>query len=191
MDPIQILQKTMPKPKSTLTLNKITYNQTLKIIKEMKTSNSVGVDNVSSRTLKLIPNQSAMYITHIINCIIVHKTYPEILKISRILPILKQGKNKFDPGSYRPICNLTSIDKVIQEWFRIQIVEYLDENQILSDAHHGSRPGFSTLTAKNTIDYLIGRGSETGKLTMLINTDLSAAYDIVDHELLLKKFEFY
>ena len=104
---------------------------------------------------------------------------------------MKQRKNKFDPGSYRPICNLTSIDKVIQEWFRIQIVEYLDENQILSDAHHGSRPGFSTLTAKNTIDYLIGRGSETGKLTMLINTDLSAACDIVDHELLLKKFEFY
>ena len=80
---------------------------------------------------------------------------------------------------------MTAIIKVIQEWFRIQILVYLEENTFISKGHHGSLPGHSTSKAKTTIDYLIARGLESGEITVLTNTDLSATYDIVDHELLL------
>ena len=191
VDPIEILERVCNKPKSKFSFRKMKYEETLEIINSMKNTNSCGFDGISSKTIKKVPKQTAMYMTHIINCIIERKIYPEILKISKITPILKSDKDKLNPGSYRPISNLTTYDKIIQEWLRIQISEYLEDNLIISPAHHGSRPGYNTLTAKNTIDYLLAKGVEDNNTTILLNTDLSAAYDVVNHSIMLKKMEFY
>ena len=54
---------------------------------------------------------------------------------------------------------------------------------------HGSRKGYSVLTAKLSMDETINKHREEGNKVAVINTDLSAAYDTVCHSLLLTKLD--
>ena len=113
----------------------------------MNQSNTVGFDNISMSIIKIIPDVLAIYIMHGINSSIRQEIFPDILKITRILPILKPEKNKFDLNSYRPISNLHSMEKIYEEHISKHLKEYLESNEILSEGHHGGRVDHSTLTA--------------------------------------------
>ena len=140
----------------------------------MKSSNSPWLDFCNTRLLKLIPKATSMYMTHLINLIIRSKTYPRILKV---LLLLKQGKSPMDPSGYRPISNLSVFDKLIQEWFKNHLVKFLEDNNVILPNHHGGLKGHGTLNAKNHMDYLIGKDFEKKRTTVMLNTDMSAAFD--------------
>ena len=92
VDPIEILSKLVPKPKSVFKLPIIKYDETYKIIMNLKLSNAAGFDDITSRVVKLVPKTTAMMMTHLINAIITEAKYPDILKVCCILPILKPNK---------------------------------------------------------------------------------------------------
>ena len=54
---------------------------------------------------------------------------------------------------------------------------------------HGSRAGFSTVTATQEIEKNIKKNKSQGKSSMILATDLSNAFDLIDHQILLQKFE--
>ena len=115
VDPIEVLSKVVEKPVTELTIPRITYSECYDIVSKMKLSGSSGMDGINSRILRTVPKITALLMPHLINRIIETSTYPDILKVSRILPILKPEKVKTNPDSYRPICNLSVFDKIIQE----------------------------------------------------------------------------
>ena len=67
-----------------------------------------------------------------------------------------------------------------------QIVKYTEENCLLHPCDHGSRAGHSTSLEMydNWVD-----GLEEGNMTEVMMIDLSEAFDLVDHSLLLQKLE--
>ena len=130
-------------------------------------------------------------VTHAINCSIRENRFPSLLKISRVLPIQKPKKSKLEKESYRPVCNLHSLEKLFEEHIKVQLVEYLETNEILHDGHHGGRKNRSTMTAKASIDDNLAKKYEEGKTTSIISTDLSLCFDTVDHKTLLEKMNFY
>ena len=50
--------------------------------------------------------------------IIFTETYPTILKVSRITPILKPDKQSEIIDSYRPINNLSAVEKIVEEFLK-------------------------------------------------------------------------
>ena len=52
--------------------------------------------------------------------------FPDILKVSRILPILKQGKDKFAKESYTPISNLHCIENIFEQHIKMHLDLYCD-----------------------------------------------------------------
>ena len=75
------------------------------------------------------------------------------------------------------------MDKIVLK----QLLSYLIENKLVHENHHGSLKGRSTTTAVVTIidtwSKLIEDNTEIAALAM----DQSAAYDLIDHRILLKK----
>ena len=60
-----------------------------------------------------------------------------------------------------------------------QLVKYLDENNLLSPDHHGSRQGHNTATALIQLTDMWIEASEKKKLSGVCMIDQSALYDLI------------
>merc|ERR1712240_162034 len=189
--PIDILKKIYQRPKVTLEIQIPTTQDITKIIKKAKSKNSVGHDNISMKMIKKTTKVMAPLITHLIKQIIIEKKFPEIFKIDRITPKLKQGKPIYEIGSYRPLNNLCTIEKVIKEYFIIHLEAFLIKNKIINKNHHCGKKGHSTITALSQIITQSLIGKEKDKIVGYLITDMSKAYDTIDHFTLLSKMEYY
>ena len=78
LDPMGILTQLIPKSSCKFTLPPITLSETIKILKNLKSSNSTGYDNVNNKILKRVKLEIAPHICHLINCIINTSIMPEI-----------------------------------------------------------------------------------------------------------------
>ena len=112
--PIQILQFLIPKNDNLFHLQPPSISDINKIIKNLKATNSVGSDIITSKIIKKITPKHTPHLTHLLTTIINTNTYPSISKTDRISPTHKKDKPIDDIAGYRPICNLSVIDKIFQ-----------------------------------------------------------------------------
>ena len=109
------------------------------------------------------------------------------------MPILKKpGLPEDDPASYRPLSNLSYISKLLERLVACQLVAFVESHQLLPPTQSGFRLGHSTETAVSKVlsDLLdaVDRG-DTAMLALLVLAvlDLSAAFNTVDHAILLNR----
>jgi hypothetical protein len=126
-------------------------------------------------------------ITHIVNESLTSGVFPRPSKIAIVRTLLK--KANLDQNvlkNFRPVSNLSFISKVIEKAVLQQLLSYLNNNSLLCSNQSAYRPSHSTETAllKVTSDLLIAL--DGGNVSLLTLLDLSAAFDTVDHEILLK-----
>ena len=96
-----------------------------------------------------------------------------------------------DPKNYRPMAIVPIISKVLERAIFNQIIAYLQEHNLLHPNHHGYRSDHNTTTA--LIQMYDGwlQAAESGKLAGVCMLYMSAAFDVVDHRLLLEKPSLY
>ena len=69
--------------------------------------------------------------------------------------------------------------------------QYFKDNKIIPTQHHGGRKNHSTVTAMAAMDINHKEIKEKKNTVAIMTTDLSSAFDLVDHSLLLQKLNFY
>ena len=131
--------------------------------------------------------ESLMYL---INLSISNQTFSARWKPQLIFPLHKKSK-KFDVKNYRPVSHLVEVGKMTEYAIYDQVVEHFTENKLFHDNHHGSLSGHSTATALIQLVDMWIEASENTELSAALLLDQSAAYDLVDHQLLLQKLEVY
>ena len=99
------------------------------IIKSIKTKNSYGYDEISTKILKISSNYITSPLTCICNKIILSSSFPDRLKYSIIKPVCKKG-DKVNYTNYRPISLLTSFSKIFEKAIYIRLTEYLCGNKM-------------------------------------------------------------
>ena len=73
----------------------------------------------------------------------------------------------------------------------MQLIEYLETNELIHPSHHGFRANHSTATALLQMQDKWLESFDKGELSAVLALDMSAAFDLVDHGLLLEKLKIY
>ena len=91
--------------------------------------------------------------------------------------------------NYRPVSNLSFLSKVLEKVVLIQLKNHLSRNNLLEIFQSACRQNHSTETAVlSVLDSLLGSAKK--RLVYLVALlDLSAAFDTLDHSIVLKRLE--
>ena len=138
----------------------------------------------------MIKDEVTPAVTHIVNLSIGTSIFPSPWKISKVIPLHKK-LDPLDPSNYRPVAILPIISKVLERIIFDQIVEYFDLNQLFHPNHHGFRAGHSTCTALLQMYDSWIEALEKDEMTGVCMLDMSAAFDVVSHRLLVDKLTLY
>ena len=116
---------------------------------------------------------------------------PDCWKLAYIIPVFKGIRTRTDVKSYRPISLTSVFCKSMEKLLKIEIVELLDNNNLMSCHQSGFRSGRSTLTQLILTQALITNDVNNRLCTDTIYTDLSKAFDFLSHSKLLHKLKAY
>ncbi len=112
--------------------------------------------------------------------------FPTAFKQARVTPLLKKPTlNTSLIDSYRPISLLPVISKTLERVVFNQVSLFLSQNNKLDANQSGFRSGHSTETVLLSVTEALRIAKADSKSSVLILLDLSAAFDTVNHQILL------
>ena len=123
------------------------------------------------------------YYNAIINC-----KFPGPLKMADITPVYKKEENT-NKSNYRPVSILPSVSNIFERLMHDQIFSYIDSH--LSNYLCGFRKGYSTQYCLIAMLERWKKALDNQHLAGALLTDLSKAFDCLNHKLLIAKLEAY
>ncbi|KAF7235294.1 Vomeronasal type-2 receptor 26 [Varanus komodoensis] len=128
------------------------------------------------------------WILEVVNASLREGRVPAPLKEVVVRLVLK--KASLDPEmatNYRPVANIPFLGKVLERVVVGQLQALLDETDYLDPFQSGFRPGYSTESALVALYDDLCREKDRGSVFLLVLLDLSAAFDTIDHGILLDR----
>ena len=115
---------------------------------------------------------------------------PEEFKVAHVTPLLKNtSPDKNVLKNYRPVSNLPFVSKVLERAVAKQLQNYLTVNNLHEPQQSAYRKHHSTETALLCVQNDIVQAIDGKKSVFLVLLDLSAAFDTIDHRVLLHKLQ--
>ena len=114
--------------------------------------------------------------------------FPNSLKLADVTHVFKKD-DKTKKDMYRPISILPPMSKIFEGIMYNQISSYIEK--FLSPYLCGFRKGFSTQYCLALMIDRWQKAIDSGKIAGALLTDLSKAFDCINHELLIAKLEAY
>ena len=142
-------------------------------------------DTIPTRLLKTHPEAFLPLITKLINLSLTSGTFPCIWNRAIVKPLLKKIGLENIFKNYRPVSNFNFISKLLESAVLLQIQEHLYNLNLLPQYQISYEANFSTETLLLKLIYDILKGMESQEVTALVALDLSTAFNMVDHDILL------
>ena len=184
MNPGPYVHITMPNL-DTFSFLPTTTSEVSLVIKSLKNSSN-GLQDLSVRTLK---NNSHVFSSHIMllyNYSIEKVTYPNLLKIARVVPGHKSGQRDHI-DNYRPISNLPVFSKVFETLTLRRFTSFVSRYSLMSDCQYGFQKGRNITQAAIKLTSLVTNAYHHKSYAVCFFLDLKKAFDTIDHNILLDK----
>ena len=129
-------------------------------------------------------------ITIIVNSSLKTGTFPSSLKHAVVKPVIKKTSlDVNDMKNYRPVSNLTAMSKIIEKVVHARLTAYLKFNNLSTVCQSAYKVNHSTETSLLRVYNDITRTIDNKECCLLVLLDLSAAFDTIDHEVLLRRLQ--
>ena len=151
----------------------------------LKNNKAAGRDGILVEQLKHLGPKAHKWLLTMLNICFMENKIPTIWRQSKIIAILKPGKDSSIPKNYRPISLLCHTYKLYEIMILNRIAPAIEQHLIKEQA--GFRLGKSCTSQLLNLTQHIEDGYEEGMITGTAFVDLSAAYDTVNHRLLIQK----
>ena len=161
-----------------------------KFLSTMDTNKATGLDDLSSKILKLSAQEIAKSLTAIYNISLASGKFPTVWKTSKITPVFKSG-NHCDVNNYRPIAILCTLSKILERHIHNCFYNFLIGHNLLHTSQSGFRSQHSCETALLKLIDSWASNMEKGLLTGTVFVDFRKAFDMVDTNILLQKLVIY
>uniref|UniRef100_A0A8C4XGX7 Reverse transcriptase domain-containing protein n=1 Tax=Erpetoichthys calabaricus TaxID=27687 RepID=A0A8C4XGX7_ERPCA len=165
-------------------VDKIDRNNRLGACTQLKPSTCV-LDPIPTNFFKEVSGVLIDNVLDTVNSSLDTGVFPDCLKTAVVKPLLK--KNNLDPSAlenFRPISNLPFLSKILELAVIMQLNDHLNKHTILDKFQSGFRTNHSTETALIKVVDDLRVNADRGHLFVLIQLDLSAAFDTIDHNIL-------
>uniref|UniRef100_A0A674ELL9 Reverse transcriptase domain-containing protein n=1 Tax=Salmo trutta TaxID=8032 RepID=A0A674ELL9_SALTR len=144
------------------------------------------LDPIPSSLLQTISGDLLPYLTSLINSSLTAGYVPSVFKRARVAPLLKKPTlDPSDVNNYRPVSLLSFLSKTLERAVLGQLSCYLSQNDLLDPNQSGFKAGHSTETALLCVTEAVRTAKANSLSSALILLDLSAAFDTVNHQILL------
>ena len=142
-------------------------------------------DDILVEQIKNLGPKARKWLHSMMNSCFVNNKIPKVWRKSRIIAILKPGKDSSIPKNYRPISLLCHTFKLFERLVLNRIAPTIEQHLIKEQA--GFRPGRSCTSQLLNLTQHIEDGYQQNLITGSAFVDLFAAYDTVNHRLLIHK----
>jgi hypothetical protein len=174
----------------SLFLKPVTDDELILIIKNLKSNASPGWDSITVESIKKTHQDILFPLIHLLNLSLSQGVFPIELKLASVVPIFKSdNRSKF--SNYRPVSVLPSISKIYERVFYNRLLEFINKYKILYINQFGFKKNHSTYMALIILLDKIVDALEKGEYVIGVFLDFSKAFDTVNHDILLKKLDFY
>ena len=127
-------------------------------------------------------------ITRIVNLSMTTGTVPIAMKEASLSPLLKRPSLDHEQfPNFRPISNLPFISKCTEKVVASRLTSHVNNNNLSEIFQSAYKRAHSTETAFVRVQNDILRAIDNGDCVILLLLDLSAAFDTVDHNILLSR----
>ena len=169
--------------------NHVTEEELMKIIQVSKNV-TCDLDPFPTELLKRCVTVLLPYLVKLFNLSLSSGVVPTSFKHAMVKPLIK--KPSLDPENlrnYRPISNLSFLSKILKKIVAKRLSDYMTVHHLQEKMQSAYKTGHSTESALLRIQNDILRDLDKKRGVILVLLDLSAAFDSIDHDLLLQRLE--
>ena len=154
-------------------------------IAALNNNKTAGRDDVLVEQLKHLGQKANKWLHTMLNVWFTGNKIPKIWRRSKIITILKPGKYSAIPKNYRLISLLCHTYTLYERMILNRIATVVKQRLIKEQA--GFRTGKSCTSQLLNLTQHIEDGFQRGMITGAAFVDISAAYDTVNHRVLIQK----
>ena len=166
----------------------VSPDQMYKLLCQINVKKSTGYDNLPPKLLSVASKELAFPMSQLINSCIVNTYFPTDLKYAEISPIFKKD-NKLDKSKYRPVSILSCVSKVFEKVIETQISNHFYCKIAGNVSAYRKNYSTQSVLIRAIEDWKMSLDS--GKYVGALLMDLSKAFDVVPHGLLIAKMNAY
>ena len=136
-----------------------------------------GPDFVTNELIVHLSDAGRLKLLELANMSWARGELPSIWRKAIIVPILKKGKPRDSPGSYRPVSLLSCLGKVVERLVQSRLYWYLEQGNLLHPAQSGFRRARCTEDQVLKVTQAVADGFQRRERTVMALVDFKRAFD--------------